>query len=47
VQAGWNTLVGDDPTRIIESVRSVTPPATHPPLYGDGHAARRCVDLLG
>ncbi len=47
VQTGWNTLVGDDPTRIVEAARSVAPPATHPPLYGDGHAARRCVDLLG
>jgi len=47
VRTGWNTLVGDDPTRIVEAARSVAPPATHPPLYGDGHAARRCVDVLG
>jgi UDP-GlcNAc3NAcA epimerase len=46
VATGWNTLVGDDPARIVEATRSVAPPATRPPLYGDGHAASRCVDLL-
>jgi UDP-GlcNAc3NAcA epimerase len=47
VEAGWNTLVGDDPTRIVEAAQSVVRPAAHPPLYGDGHAAERCVELLG
>ena len=47
VHAGWNTLVGDDPTRIIEAARSIAPPAARPPLYGDGRAAARCVALLG
>lgn len=47
VQTGWNTLVGADPVRIVEAVRSITPPAARPPLYGDGRAAPRCVDLLG
>jgi UDP-N-acetylglucosamine 2-epimerase len=47
VHAGWNTLVGDDPTRIVEAARCVAPPAVHPPLYGDGRAAARCVALLG
>ena len=47
VKAGWNTLVGTEPARIVEAARSVTPPAARPPLYGDGRAAARCVDLLG
>jgi UDP-GlcNAc3NAcA epimerase len=47
VQTGWNTLVGADPTRIVEAARSVAPPTVHPPLYGDGDAASRCVELLG
>jgi len=47
VKAGWNTLVGTEPARIVEAARAVTPPASRPPLYGDGRAAARCVDLLG
>jgi UDP-N-acetylglucosamine 2-epimerase len=47
VHTGWNTLVGVDPTRIVEAVRSLTPPAAHPLLYGDGRAVSRCIDLLG
>jgi UDP-N-acetylglucosamine 2-epimerase len=47
VQAGWNTLVGADPARIVEAVRSIAPPAARPPLYGDGRAAARCAELLG
>jgi UDP-GlcNAc3NAcA epimerase len=46
VHVGWNTLVGADPDRIVQAVRSVAPPAARPPLYGDGRAAARCVDLL-
>jgi UDP-N-acetylglucosamine 2-epimerase len=47
VHAGWNTLVGADPARIVEAARSVVSPAARPPLYGDGRAAVRCVELLG
>ena len=47
MKAGWNTLVGADPARILDAVRTVTAPAVRPPLYGDGRAAARCVDLLG
>jgi UDP-GlcNAc3NAcA epimerase len=47
VKTGWNTLVGAEPTRIVEAARSVTPPAVRPPLYGDGRAAAKCLDLLG
>ena len=46
VQADWNRLAGSDPDLIIELVKSFTPPSTHPPLYGDGHAAERCIALL-
>jgi UDP-N-acetylglucosamine 2-epimerase len=47
VKAGWNTLVGAEPARIVEAARSIEPPAVRPPLYGDGRAAAQCVDLLG
>jgi UDP-GlcNAc3NAcA epimerase len=46
VQAGWNVLVGANADRIVKTVRSVKPPKSRPPLYGDGHAASRCVCLL-
>jgi UDP-N-acetylglucosamine 2-epimerase len=46
VEAGWNTLVGADPDRISAAVRSFAPPAARPGLYGDGHAATRCAELL-
>ena len=47
VQTGWNTLVGSDIDTIVRAVRSCTSVDTHPPLYGNGHAAAICVDLLG
>jgi len=46
VEAGWNVIVGADEARIVEAVRSFTPPDAHPSLYGDGQAAGRCVALL-
>jgi UDP-N-acetylglucosamine 2-epimerase len=46
VETGWNTLVGADSDRIVDAARSVWPPDRHPPLYGDGSASARCVDLI-
>jgi UDP-GlcNAc3NAcA epimerase len=46
VEAGWNILVGTDVARIVHTVRSFTPPAMHPMLYGDGQTAARVVELL-
>ncbi|MBP1716585.1 MAG: UDP-N-acetylglucosamine 2-epimerase [Deltaproteobacteria bacterium] len=46
VQNGWNILTGAETRRIVEAVQSFSVPFTHPPLYGDGRAAIRCVDLL-
>jgi UDP-N-acetylglucosamine 2-epimerase len=46
MQGGWNILVGSDPQKIAEAVRSSAPEGPRPPLYGDGHAAGKCVDLL-
>ena len=47
VEAGWNTLTGTDPARIVEAVRTAARPAEHPDLYGDGRAAERIAALLG
>jgi len=46
VAAGWNRLVGSDPVRIADAVRSFVTPDAHPPLYGDGRASAKCVALL-
>jgi UDP-GlcNAc3NAcA epimerase len=46
VDAGWNSLVGAGQQEIVEAVRTFAPPAARPPLYGDGHAAGKCVELL-
>jgi UDP-GlcNAc3NAcA epimerase len=46
VEAGWNTLVDLDPPVALAAINR-TPPAERPALYGDGHAAERCVEALG
>jgi UDP-GlcNAc3NAcA epimerase len=46
VDAGWNTLAGDDPERLLEAVLQPPPEGERPPVFGDGHAADRIVELL-
>ena len=46
VQSGWNTLVDLDPTAARAALAS-EPPRARPQLYGDGHAAERCVQAIG
>jgi UDP-GlcNAc3NAcA epimerase len=46
VASGWNSLVGSDAGKIVDAVRSFAPAGPRPTLYGDGHAAARCVELL-
>ena len=46
VQAGWNVLASADTDRIVQAVRTFSPPAAHPELYGDAHAAQRIAALL-
>jgi len=43
---GWNTLVDLDVPATLAALER-TPPAAHPALYGDGHAAERCVEAIG
>ncbi len=45
VEAGWNTLVDLDSDAALAALAR-EPPAERPELYGDGHAAERCVDAL-
>jgi UDP-GlcNAc3NAcA epimerase len=46
VDAGWNTLVDLDAAAALAALER-NPPADHPQLYGDGHAAQRCVGAIG
>jgi UDP-N-acetylglucosamine 2-epimerase (non-hydrolysing)/UDP-GlcNAc3NAcA epimerase len=45
VDAGWNTLVDLDATAAVAALDR-EPPAERPALYGDGHAAERCVRAI-
>jgi UDP-N-acetylglucosamine 2-epimerase len=46
VRLGANVLVDDDPRAIEAAVRAATFPDDAPPLYGDGHAAKRIAKAL-
>lgn len=47
VDSGWNVLTGPDTAAIVAAVRKFeTRPASHPELFGDGHAAERIVSHL-
>jgi UDP-GlcNAc3NAcA epimerase len=46
VQSGWNTLVDLDAQAALAALAR-EPPAERPQLYGDGHAAERCVAAIG
>jgi UDP-GlcNAc3NAcA epimerase len=46
VQTGWNTLVGLDAAAALAALERPLP-EQHPQLYGDGHAAERCVAAIG
>jgi UDP-GlcNAc3NAcA epimerase len=45
VEAGWNTLVDLDPAATLTALER-EPPEERPELYGDGHAAERCVRAI-
>jgi UDP-GlcNAc3NAcA epimerase len=46
VQAGWNMLVDLDAAAALAALEG-RPPGDRPALYGDGHAAERCVQAIG
>jgi UDP-GlcNAc3NAcA epimerase len=46
VEAGWNTLVDLDAGAALAALER-EPPRERPALYGDGHAAERCVQAIG
>ncbi|MCC7369129.1 MAG: UDP-N-acetylglucosamine 2-epimerase (non-hydrolyzing) [Chloroflexi bacterium] len=46
VTVGWNCLAGADTERIVDAVRTFRPTTIRPPVFGDGHAAERIVQIL-
>lgn len=46
LDGGWNTLVGADPERIRAHWSTGVPASPQAPIFGDGRAAQRIVDLL-
>ena len=46
VASGWNTLVDLDAAAALAALGRERP-AERPELYGDGHAAERCVAAIG
>jgi UDP-GlcNAc3NAcA epimerase len=46
VEVGWNKLVGIDPDQLLADWFTFAPPATHPPMYGDGTAGQRIAGIL-
>ena len=46
VELGWNVLVGADAPAILAALAAPPRGATHPPIYGDGHAAERMLAAI-
>ena len=47
VNAGWNTLVGADTKKIVNTVKNIQIPKDYPSLYGNGKTAENIIaDLL-
>lgn len=46
LEVGWNSLVGTDPSSIIQAVKGFQPPVSHPDLYGDGKTSFHIVEAL-
>jgi UDP-GlcNAc3NAcA epimerase len=47
VQTGWNSLVDLDSDAALAALERQPPSERLPDLYGDGHAAERCVQAIG
>ena len=43
---GWDILAGADVERIVSAAERARPQTPPPPLFGDGHAADRIVEIL-
>jgi UDP-N-acetylglucosamine 2-epimerase len=48
IELGWNRLTGGlNAAAVTAAMASLSPPATHPELYGDGRAAERIAAVIG
>jgi UDP-N-acetylglucosamine 2-epimerase len=45
-ETGWNKLIGADQKLIVDNWFDFVPPSDHPPIYGDGTAAQRIVEVV-
>jgi UDP-N-acetylglucosamine 2-epimerase len=46
VETGWDVLAGTDPEAIVRATRRPRPDVPPPPLFGDGNAAAKIVEIL-
>lgn len=46
LQAGWNKLVGADEQEIHSAWRNFSPPDVQPPIFGDGKASEKILDIV-
>lgn len=46
VDAGWNLLVGTEPSRIIDGLKRFSPECDRPSLSGDGLASQKIASIL-
>jgi UDP-GlcNAc3NAcA epimerase len=46
LETGWNVLTGASQQKITAALHSPPRGFSHPPLYGDGHAADRMVEII-
>lgn len=46
VEVGWNRLVGTDPAGIAEAWFGFQPSGHQPPIFGDGNASQKIVDII-
>jgi len=47
VELGWNRLTGLSRERVLAALADLSPPASHPDLYGGGRAGKAVVDAIG
>lgn len=46
LETGWDVLTGTDPDRIVAAAQRLRPESPPPPIFGDGTAAARILEVL-
>ena len=47
IESGWNTLVGANTENILLAASKINVPTTQLPIYGDGKAADKILEIIG